>query len=233
MEFKTELHCHSHEISPCSSESAEEVAEKYIKNGYTTLVLTNHATAPLLGNVCGWDTSFEERINRFFDAVDNVRQAASGRLYVLDGMEIGFNENGNDYLVFGITKQFCLEHPDMFEMDHWHFHKLANEHGMLFIQAHPFRYGITTVSPDAVDGYEIFNGHPRQHSHNAIAEAWAKHFTKHDLIFTSGTDNHDGYMVPNAGIITKEPIVSNEELLKALRSRKYEIIRSPLGDAEY
>lgn len=234
MSFKTELHCHTREISPCSSESPEQVAQKYIDNGYTTLVITNHASKWIFEAVLdSKNNPWETQVERYFDAVDHVREAAGGKLNVLYGMEIRFPEADNDYLVFGITREFCLGHPDLFAMDHRSFHELAKENGLLFIQAHPMRFGMKTISPDNVDGYEIFNGHPNQRSHNGIAEAWAKHFTRHELIFTSGTDNHDGYMIPDGGIVTDAPITSSDELLSVLRSGEYEIIRSPLGDAEY
>lgn len=42
MKYKTELHCHTSEISACSRETGAEVAAKYIAHGYTTLVVTNH-----------------------------------------------------------------------------------------------------------------------------------------------------------------------------------------------
>jgi len=235
MQYKTELHCHTNEVSPCSSETPVEIAEKYIQNGYTTLVITNHASNWICEGVLdSKNNSWEEQMTKYFDAMDHVRDAADGKLNVLYGMEIRFTkENNNDYLVFGITKEFCLKNPDIFNMGYRAFHDLCKENGLIFIQAHPFRFGMTTISPDAVDGYEVFNGHFSQRSHNGIAQMWAEHFTEHDIIMTSGTDNHYQSMTPNAGIITEEPITSSEMLLAVLRSHNYEIIRSPLGDAEY
>ena len=40
--FKTELHCHSTEVSACATATARHIVERYIDNGYSTLVLTNH-----------------------------------------------------------------------------------------------------------------------------------------------------------------------------------------------
>lgn len=66
-----------------------------------------------------------------------------------------------------------------------------------------------------------------------LPEAWARHFTRHKLILTSGTDNHDAYMTPDGGIETDAPITTPEELIAVLRGGNYTLIRSPLGDAEY
>ncbi len=42
MKFKTELHAHTAETSNCGKASAEELVEAYIKNGYSTVVITDH-----------------------------------------------------------------------------------------------------------------------------------------------------------------------------------------------
>ena len=43
MSFKTELHCHSKDISPCSHQDVDGIVEKYTGSGYSSLVLANHA----------------------------------------------------------------------------------------------------------------------------------------------------------------------------------------------
>ena len=232
MGYKTELHCHTSDISPCASNSAQCLAEKYIAAGYSTVVLTNHATTGIRRRFS--DLSWAEFVRRYFGAAEKVKEVAGERLNVLCGMEISFDAEGpNDYLVFGATEKFCLDHPDLFEMDHRSFCALARKNGILFIQAHPMRFGIVTVSPDFVDGYEVFNGHPGQRSHNGVAQLWAEHFTRHELILTSGTDNHYTETQPTAGIITDAPVTTDAELTDVLRSGKYELIRSPLGEMEY
>lgn len=231
MKYKTELHCHSKMISPCSNQSEEQVAEKYIKHGYTTLVLTNHAAE---WNFDGYipGGNFEERVNSYFSAADAVRDAADGKLNVICGMELSFHNDPNDYLVYGITKDQFLSLEDVFNMRIWDFADFARNNGLLLIQAHPFRFGMRTVSPDHLNGYEVMNGHILQHSHNDVAEAWAKHFYDHDPIMTSGSDNHYLNQEPNAGIITDDPIKDSEDLLAVLKSRKFELIR-PVLDEEH
>ena len=94
--------------------------------------------------------------------------------------------------------------------------------GLTVYQAHPFRNGLTIANPQNLDGYEIYNGHPDHDSRNAIAEAWTK---LHGLPGISGTDFHDGKQDICAGIITDDPITSNEQLLEILRSQSYQLIR--------
>ena len=45
MQFKTELHAHTSEVSPCGHVTAPEVADRFIAQGYTSLVITNHYSA--------------------------------------------------------------------------------------------------------------------------------------------------------------------------------------------
>lgn len=230
MRFKTELHCHTSEMSPCSHETAEEVAKKYIDNGYDSLVVTNHFRRDVTDR---FDGTWEYKIDCFFDAVDKVRDAAGGELEVIPGMEIGFPGVPNDYLVFGAEREKFYALPNVFDIGVGNFHNYTKENGMLLIQAHPLRFGMTIVSPDWLDGYEVFNGHPRHNAHNTIAEIWAKNFYKHKMIMTSGTDNHDSTMTPNGGITTENKIKTNDELLSVLRSGEYNLIRRSMGEADY
>lgn len=230
--YKTELHCHTKEMSPCSQEGPEEVVEKYVKAGYTSLVITNHFTADLCGRYVPGDT-YREKLDAYFDAICHVREAAGDRINVIDGMELSFNGVDNDYLVFGAKRELFSDIEDVFDMGYKKFYKYADEHGMLLVQAHPFRFWMTRVDPAYLHGIEVFNGHANHHSHNDISELWAKHFYKENLILTSGTDNHHTWQTPTGGILTAEPIRTNDQLVGILRSGEYDIIRTPLGDAEY
>ena len=227
MGYKTELHCHTKEISPCSSEPGAAVAEKYIAAGYTTLVVTNHFSPDVAAGYIKGET-FNEKIDSLYDAVDVVREAAGERLHVLCGMELRFEDDPNDYLVFGAPREAFYEIPYVFQLNIRDAHAFLNEKGAIVIQAHPFRFGMKLTHPSYVDGYEIANGHPGHHSHNDLAELWARRFVNHHPIMTTGTDEHEPTHTPNGGIITETPITTNEELLATLRSGEFELIRPVL-----
>lgn len=224
MKFKTELHCHTKEISPCSNESYEEVVEKYIAHGYTTLVITNHARAwDFEVNIPG--NTWEEKVYEYFAVADRAHKAAGGRLNVLCGMEIMFEDDPNDYLLYGVDPEKFCPVPDYYKMGVGKFHEYASENGFVIIQAHPLRTGIVSIPPEMLDGYEILNGSVAV-SNNRIAEAWGRQFADQGLILTSGSDSHcREEKKPNAGILTDEPITSNEQLLAVLKSGSYELIR--------
>lgn len=217
MKYKTELHCHSRDASGCSHESAEGIAEKYIKAGYTTVFLTNHF-APSGGDDENWEAKIEKR----YRALELLKNAAGDKLNILMGLEFRFVQNSNDYLVFGFDRDYLTSRRDILKMGIHSFTKMAREDGILTIQAHPFRFGMTVTNPNDVDGIEIFNGHPGHNSNNDIAEAWAKKYGK---IMTSGTDHHDPEHLPRGGILTDFPITGEKQLIEVLKSGEYELIR--------
>lgn len=214
--FKTELHCHSNDISCCARVSTTEIIETFTKSGYSTLVLSNHFNTDTMINRGA--KSWDEWIDMFIGAYQKLKDEAEGKLNILLGMELRFDENCNDYLVFGVTEKFLKGHPNMLQMNPHSFHEIAKENGCLFVQAHPFRNGMTVVRPDGLDGVEVFNGHFGHDSRNDIADMWADKFS---LIKTSGTDFHYITSPANGGIFTEKEITTMEELIETLKSGNY------------
>lgn len=218
--YKTELHCHTNPGSRCSSQTPEETVEKYISHGYSTVCITNHLYGFAdMDDINAWRREVASK----YDAYERARAAGEGRLNVLFGLELRFAPHSNDYLVFGLDREYLDEAGSALILDGFKkFAGYARENGLLVIQAHPFRVGMTTIDPSLIEAYEVYNGHPFHDSHNAIAEAWA---SRHGKIMTSGTDHHDANHIPCGGIRTAEPVVSVDGLIKTLRSGKYDLIR--------
>lgn len=218
--FKTELHCHSTDISECARVGVNEIIEAYTKCKYNTLVLTNHFNYGTM--IYNKATDWNDFIDKYFEAYEKLKNAAFGKLNILIGAELRFKENINDYLIYGFTKEFLKSNPDIFDLGPERFHTLAKENGVLFIQAHPFRNGMTVINPRHLDGVEVYNGHFGHDSRNNIANMWAEKFS---LIKTSGTDFHYEESPTCAGILTDEEITSIEQLISVLKSGKYELVR--------
>ena len=218
--FKTELHCHSLEISECARVDSTTIVKKFTEAGYSTLVLANHFNQGTMNY--NKATSWEDFIEKFFSAYEKLKAEAQGKLNILLGAELRFKENCNDYLLFGVTKDFLLAHPEIFDLNPQRLSPILKENGILFVQAHPFRNGMTVVNPAFLDGVEVFNGHKGHDSRNEIANAWADKF---GLIKTSGTDFHYDYAPANAGIITECEITSMSQLIDVLKNGSYELIR--------
>ena len=216
--FKTELHCHSNDISQCARVDTGEIVNTFYGNGYNTVVLTNHLNMYTMEQICPSD--WEGFVNNYYGAYEKLKNEAEGKMNVLFGAELRFNANCNDYLLFGLTKEFLLSNPQIFEMNPESFHDLAKKNDILFIQAHPFRNDMTVIRPSHLDGIEVFNGHFGHDSRNEIANLWAE---KYDLIKTSGTDFHYITSPANGGIITDEEITSMPQLVQILKSGNYSL----------
>lgn len=139
MKYKTELHCHSEIGSLCSSVSEKDVVEKYIEHGYSTLVLTNHFSRSEREESLTNDMLVDIMLN----AYDAALEAAKGRLNVILGMEFRADfktiRDPNDYLVYGVTREFLKANSNILYMETNDVYKLFKENGMIMIQAHPFR----------------------------------------------------------------------------------------------
>lgn len=75
--YKTEMHCHSANVSTCAHATAEEIVEKYTAAGYTTIVNTEHInpwTFPRDLEVRTWG----EKVSYFIDGYKKLCAAAEG-----------------------------------------------------------------------------------------------------------------------------------------------------------
>lgn len=223
-QYKTELHCHSRDVSTCSDESAEGIVAKYLRYGYKTIVLTNHLSLNCHSTEFfnGW--SWEQKAEHFINGWKILQKAAAGSgLNILLGAEIRFPQYLNDYLLFGLTEEYLMSHENLYCTDVGTFHNMSKADGLLLIQAHPFRRDLHIVNPWDVDGYEVYNGHPYWNGANNAVLEYAK--TIDGCIMTSGTDHHDTGHFPDAGIITDFEIKTNDELVSVLKSGNYSRIR--------
>lgn len=226
--YKTELHCHSSDISRCASATCRDIVETYVAAGYSTVVLTNHLNRGTMrrhgfASLGEWPAF----IDKYLGACDALREAADGRLHILPGAELRFNAapahgDINDYLLFGVTREFLLAYPDMLAMTPATFAPLAREAGVLFVQAHPLRDNMHLIPPAYLDGMEVYNGNPSHNSRNEIAAALA---AAHGLLCTAGTDYHHATEAPNGGIATAHEIRDAATLVRTLREGSYELIR--------
>ena len=63
--YKTELHAHTSETSNCGEVSAAGLVEAYIKNGYSTVVITDHLSTHTYFKYDYDNMSWDEKIDVF------------------------------------------------------------------------------------------------------------------------------------------------------------------------
>ena len=221
-EYLFEMHAHNAEVSRCAKAFAQELAERYIALGYDGIVSTNHLNSHTFSSPEFKNASWEAKAEKFMSGFRAVEKAVNGRLTVLLGVEVSLYSEPNDYLVYGVTEEFLKNNGDIMSLTKEELSALVHKNGMLIVQAHPFRPYIHRANPKFIDGCEIFNGKDKDKDFNQKAQAWAK--KENFKIVTAGADYHRESQRGNAsGIITEEKINNNDDLVRILKSGKYEI----------
>ncbi|HIT54610.1 MAG TPA: PHP domain-containing protein [Candidatus Fimivicinus intestinavium] len=210
--FLYEMHLHTAEVSSCGNVPAEEAMRLYRKEGYAGVVVTDHLNDSTFARMK--HAPWRRKIKHFLEGYRRCKALEEDGFTVLLGAELRFHGCNNDYLLYGLTEEFLVRHPHVMDMDPERFHRLARREGILFIQAHPFRNGLTVVDPRHLDGIETYNGNPRHDSRNEIAGAWAQKF---GLLETSGSDFHEYEDLARGGVAFPQPVRTVQELSLALR----------------
>lgn len=222
MQYKYELHCHTKETSLCGQVPAAEIVKMYKEQGYNGIVITDHYSPMTFKPSRVWRPQTD--IDFYLSGYNEALKYADENFTVLLGMEIRYYATANDYLVYGVTEEFLRNNGNLMKLYPKKFRKLANENNMIVLQAHPFRNGLMRrISPEYLDGTEVFNGKADAESNNKSAQ-WAEE--NNMAIRVSGSDFHRPSNLAKGGIITNEPIKTNDDLLRILRSGDFRLIEN-------
>lgn len=217
--YRTELHAHTRPASTCSDVPAEDAVKLYKERGYTSLVVANHFTPEYFYKRIG---TRDTRASVDFYLRDYHKALEAGEkegLYVVLAAELRFpNQNGNDYLLFGIEEEDLCDVFEMLNGTVEEFYKNYCDESKFLFQAHPMRNGQIVMPPETVDGYESFNLHPNHNSRPALAARYAKSVNKP---FVAGTDFHEYGHEALSAIRTKAPIVTSHDVVKAIRENDF------------
>lgn len=212
--YKTETHLHTAEISGCAKIKACEMVRLYHEAGYKTMFVTDHLNKHVFDYV--GDLPWEDKVTIYLSGFYKARE--EGKLYgmnILLGAEITFTDAPNDYLVYGITREFLNEHPEIYKMGIEEFHKIAHKHNLFVVQAHPFRDNICFPTPQFVDGMEVYNSNPRHQDFSDKSEQCAN---ENNLYKTYGSDAHRLEDIGKSGVLSAEEIKSTEDYINLVKS---------------
>jgi len=185
--MKWELHAHTAQSSRCSLMPAAELVARHAEAGFSGIVITDHYNDY---NVSYRPGTPLEQAKSWLGGYEKARAAGEkSGLVVLFGAEVTLLGGPNDYLVYGAQPALLLENPELYKLELPALHALTRRYHALLIQAHPNRLDFCSpANPADVDGYEVFNGNPRHHSHNELTAALAKEHPS--LVYTAGSDYH-------------------------------------------
>jgi len=219
-----ETHCHTQQSSlRCGKVDARSVVRDYAAAGYRQLITTDHYYARLWEREELAGKTWEERIEVFCAGYEAARdEGKKCGVNVLFAAEIQFDGTAPyDFLVYGMDKRFLLAHPYLNRMRPEQFYALARRKGFLVIHAHPFRKSGQPYLPICYDGMEVYNGHPRHDSHNALAARFA---AEHGLILWSGTDYHQRQDCGRGGLLCPRRANTMKRFLRSVRRGETELI---------
>ena len=202
--YKYETHLHTVQGSACGHTDGADYIEAFFNIGYSGIFVTDHffggnTAVPKEGNwfdrvdhyCSGYEAAFA-RAEQF-----NKEKGFAGtddEFKVFFGIEQTFD--GDDYLVYGLDKQWLYDHPEVETMSHQELFDAVNREGGLMIQAHPFRLRdyirAVHIHPREIHGVEIYNA-----GNKAVENELAEHYaTVYDFPMTSGSDIHNVDFIP-------------------------------------
>ena len=213
--FKIEGHTHTAETSKCGRIPAAQLVDMYHSLGYNGLAITDHLHeeyTSLLYCRDDWDTC----VDRFLDGYKLAKKRGDELgMSVIFGAELRFQENENDYLIFGIDEAFLRDNPYLFRLGlEGFYNKFHND--VLILQAHPFRENNPFVDPNFIHGAEIVNCHPDHKNYNANALAMCKE--NPGLYRICGSDAHRRPHVGRSFVLFDQPVNDSYEYKAAVES---------------
>lgn len=222
MAYKYETHLHSSPVSKCATASLSDILPFYKGLGYDGIFLTNHF---LNGNIGGEEGMSRQELLEFYcqEYFEGLKIAREIGIKIFFGVEMTCN-GLTDFLVYGLSPEWYLEHPEILDLSLEHMLEFLKMNKAYIVHAHPFRDRDYTLAiqlfPKFVDAVETINA-CNLPDENKMAELYAKHYKFSTF---AGSDNHIGSLQKKlAGIITSQPINSEEDFVRVMKSKKYKL----------
>lgn len=217
MSYKYETHLHTTPASACGASTGAEQAKFMKEQGYTGIFVTDHF---FHGNT-GIDRNlpWNEWVEQYYASYENAKEMGDKiGLDVFFGIEWNFNTD--EYLLYGVDKDWLLAYPEMNDWSHDELFRQINAINGLMVQAHPFRdRGYVPqihLYPELCHAAEVYN--TNNHPYNdRMAFEYARHF---NLPFTSGTDIHEAEMQKRTlgGVVTEKRLESVWDYVALIKS---------------
>ena len=216
MGFLYETHLHTCQASACGKVNGEDYIRYMMDKGFSGIVVTDHF---FNGNTCvPSDLPWNEKVEMYCSGYERALKAAEGLNFtVMFGVEVNFQKD--EYLLYGIDKQWIKQHEEMMDMTRHELHEAVNKAGGIMIQAHPYRErdylsDIKLVPASAIDGVEVYNAANKPNM-NALAYEYAVGL---GLPMTAGSDIHFYNDNDMGGMLFNKKLGSIADYVDAIRS---------------
>ena len=216
--YRYETHLHSSPASKCGSYSVRENLEFYKSIGYDGVFLTNHFINANIG--CDRTLPYEDQVRFFFEDIEEgERIAPEIGIKFFWGVETSYR--GTDFIIYGLSKEWYLDHPEIVKVSAKDMLKIFNENGALIVHAHPFRHASyidhIRLYPYEVHAVEIDNCGNKSFQ-NDMALLYANCY---DIHHSAGSDNHiAGDIDRLCGMEFEEPLSSIDDFIERMKARE-------------
>ena len=232
MAYLYDTHLHTSQGSACGVSRGKDYIQRYLDLGYTGIIVTDHFYR---GNCAvNRGNSWDRWVHKFCIGYEDALEEGTRRgLDVFFGWEETFE--GDDYLVYGLDKQWLLEHPEVRSWTRKEQLEETRRYGGCVVQAHPFRqyYYIKNIRlSGCVDAVEAANA-ANDRDFDFFAWTYAK---KLKLPVTAGSDAHyvKGLQPETAyGVYLDKMINSIGDYADAVRNNRIAGLKVPEGRFDY
>ena len=216
--YKYETHLHTYPVSACAKYDVRLNLEFYKSIGYDGVFITNHF---LNGNInIDSDMDFSKKID-FYLSDYYTAKSLEDEIGIKVFFGIEYSYKGTDFLIYGLSPEWYINHPEFLEMPTKQALALAIEEGALVIHAHPFREAgyidHIRLFPRSVHGVEIINA-CRTDFENDMAKDYADNYK---LLYFAGSDNH---IASNqkllSGVSFETPLVDELDFVKRVKNNQ-------------
>ena len=180
---------------------------------------------------------WKEWVKQFCRGYEEARNEGERRGFaVFFGWESTFDDC-DDYLVFGLDREWLLEHPEAKSWTRGEQYRAVKAAGGCVVQAHPFRqhYWIKRVvlSSGCVDAVEAANFANGERSYDALAMRYAR---KLGLPVTAGSDTHTVEQVRAGdvfGVFSGKKLENTGDFVRAILDNKIVGIKTTEGRCDW
>ena len=211
-----ETHLHTAPVSKCGQASVERTLAYYKSLGYAGVCITNHF---IDGNInIDRTLPYEERIEFYCsDYEEAVKLGKEMGISVFFGIESSYG--GADFLIYGLTKEWLLAHPEIQTLSRREMLTMMEVAGAFIVQAHPYREAryieCIRLFPRHVHAVEICKT-----SQTDLPNDMARHYQEsYGLLPFAGSDNHRAELHRTlGGVMSDRPITDVQDFVEMAKS---------------
>lgn len=220
-----ETHLHTSQASACAKASGAQMARACFEAGYTGIMVTDHF---FYGNSCiDRSLPWHEWVERFCAGYEDAK-AEGDRI----GLQVFFgweaNDNGTEFLIYGLDKEWLLTHPEIKDATIEEQYRMVHAAGGLVVHCHPYRdepyIPAVRIFPDFTDAVEGVNAtHASRKSkghNNPDFDVRAREYAQRcGLPMTAGSDIHSTDLL-FGGIACSQKLQDVHDYVRLLKSMR-------------